>query len=53
MSTGDYNGCICGRTISGGMTTTIVIYKKLFPFPIVERTYSSNDIKIVPIEDRK
>lgn len=32
---------------SGGMTTTITIYKKLFPFPIVERTYSDKDIRVV------
>ena len=31
---------------SGGMTTTITIYKKLFPFNITDRVISSNDVKV-------
>ncbi len=32
--------------ISGGMTTTVTIYKKLFPFKIVDKYYSSNNVEI-------
>ena len=32
---------------SGGMTTTITVYKKLFPFEIVDKTYSDNNIIII------
>jgi hypothetical protein len=32
---------------SGGMTTTVTIYKNLFP-PIVYKKYSSNNIKVLP-----
>lgn len=32
---------------SGGMTTTLIIYKNLFP-TIADKAYSSNDIKVVP-----
>lgn len=31
---------------SGGMTTTLIVYKKLFPFNITGKVYSNNDIKI-------
>lgn len=31
---------------SGGMTTTVTVYKKLFPFEITDRIYSNNNIKI-------
>lgn len=31
---------------SGGMTTTVTIYKKLFPLPITERTYSDMNIRM-------
>lgn len=34
---------------SGGMTTTVTIYKSIFPFNVVKSKYSSNDIKIVPL----
>jgi len=33
---------------SGGMTTTVIIHKKLFPFEIVDKTYSSPNIRIEP-----
>lgn len=36
---------------SGGMTTTINIYKSLFPFGVLDRSYSSNNIKVVPLEN--
>lgn len=35
------------RVESGGMTTHLTIFKNLYP-EIVDRLYSSNDIKIVP-----
>jgi hypothetical protein len=38
---------------SGGMTTTVKIYKKLFPFPIMQQTYSDRDVRIIPKEARK
>jgi hypothetical protein len=31
---------------SGGMTTTLTIYKKLFPFPITDKVYSSSNIEV-------
>ena len=31
---------------SGGATTTVVIYKKLFPFMVIEKTYSNKTIRI-------
>ena len=31
---------------SGGMTTTVTLYKKLFPFLIIGKIYSNKDIKI-------
>lgn len=34
---------------SGGMTTHLTIYKNLYP-EIVDRLYSSNDIKIIPYQ---
>lgn len=33
---------------SGGMTTSIAIYKSLYPFDVIDQTYSSNEIKITP-----
>jgi len=31
---------------SGGMTTTLTVYKKLFPFNITDKVYSSKDVKV-------
>lgn len=31
---------------SGGMTTTITIYRKLFPFLVVDKVYSDSNIRI-------
>jgi len=31
---------------SGGMTTTVTIYKKLFPFKVIYKVYSDNNIII-------
>lgn len=33
---------------SSGMTTTITIYKSIFPFNIIERTYCRNDLIVSP-----
>jgi hypothetical protein len=33
---------------SGGMTTTIIIYKKLFPLPVVKEIYSGPNIRVEP-----
>ncbi len=35
---------------SGGNTTTVTIYKKLFPIPIIDRTYSDKTIKVEATE---
>lgn len=34
---------------SGGMTTTLTIYKKLYPFPIIKETYSNSNVIVKPI----
>ena len=31
---------------SGGMTTSVTIYKKLYPFRIVEKQYSDSDVRV-------
>lgn len=31
---------------SGGMTTTVTIYKKLFPLPVIDRIYSDKNITV-------
>ena len=31
---------------SGGMTTSVTIYKKLYPFRIVEKQYSNNNVEV-------
>lgn len=31
---------------SGGMTTTTTVYKKLFPFNIIDKIYSDSNIKL-------
>jgi hypothetical protein len=32
---------------SGGYTTTVQVYSKLFPFRVVEKTYTSKDVTVV------
>jgi len=31
---------------SGGMTTTVTIYKKLYPIPVIDKTYSDKTIRV-------
>ena len=31
---------------SGGMTTTITIYRKLFPFKVIDKVYSDKTIRV-------
>ena len=38
---------------SGGMTTTVTIYKKLYPFEIVDRVYSDKTIRIESKMEKK
>lgn len=35
---------------SGGSSTTITIYKKLFPIPIIDKVYSDKTIRVEAIE---
>jgi len=37
---------------SGGMTTTVKIYKKLFPFYVLDKVYSNRDVEVLN-EDKK
>jgi len=34
---------------TGGMTTTVIIYNRLFPFYVQDRVYSSNNVEVKPI----
>jgi hypothetical protein len=36
---------------TGGNTTTVTIYRRLFPLYITEATYSSNEIIVIPVKE--